>query len=150
MNMTSGKNEFTVRKATISDLEGIKRLADAHKSELGFIVRSALQRSIESEELLVAEADSELLGFIQYRHRKDEQTTLYNVAVAPQRRGNGVGRALVLALATEAQKKAKQLILLKCPTELRANAFYQRYGFELAATETGKHRALNIWKLPLD
>lgn len=148
--MTSGDSKFMIRKARLDDIPALKRLADQHKTELGFIIRGALQKSIEQHELLVAEDETgKLCAFVQYRHRKDDQTTLYNIVVSPDERKQGIGQALVTSLAHEARAQRKSLILLKCPQDLPANNFYREYGFELQEVETGKHRALNIWRLRL-
>lgn len=148
--MTSGGANFSIRKAGREDIPAIKRLADQHKTELGFIIRGALQKSIEQQELLVAEDEAgQICAFVQYRHRKDDQTTLYNIVVAQSERTTGIGRALIDALSAEARALHKHFILLKCPQELSANEFYRHYGFVLQEIDTGKHRALNIWMLKL-
>ena len=150
MSMTFGNDSFVIRKACLDDLAAIKNLADQHKSELGFIVRGALQKSIEQEQLFVALVDDGIVcGFVQYRHRRDVQTTLYNLVVAKANRHKGIARALVFALETEARSLSQEYILLKSPSELLANEFYSKYGFSLVEIDKGKHRALNIWKLYL-
>lgn len=146
--MTSGNNNGVVfRKATLTDLEGIKKLADQHKTELGFVIRGALAKSIETSEIIVAaEYNGEIVGFVQYRHRKDEQTTLYNIVVVSSHQRQGIGRLLVDSLGNEVREHQKQFILLKCPSRLPANDFYRDYGFTLQTVEEGKKRALNVWK----
>ena len=80
--MTSGNTDLVVRRAVLADLDVIKIIADQNKNELGFIVRRALERSIEGNEMLVAVDDSDRLsGFLQYHHRRDGYITLYNIAV---------------------------------------------------------------------
>lgn len=144
--MTSGTEQVVIRKATIAELDTIKRLADRHRHELGFIVRRAMELSITKREVFVAVVEPELLcGFVQYRHRKDTQTTLYNVVVEPAWRRRGVGRQLVDALLIESARIGKHHILLRCPTDLVANAFYPRCGFVLDRTDKGKSRPLNVW-----
>ena len=41
-------------------------------------------------------------------------------------------------------------IALKCPADLPANYFYQRYGFELQETLAGRKRPLNVWTLSFE
>ncbi len=143
-------SHFSIRRATDSDLDAIKELADAHKRELGFVIRPALARSIEREELLIAENHAGVIGFVEYHHRQDEQTTLYHIAVAPDYRCMGVGKALIGKLCEEAVASDKQVILLKCPIDLPAHGFYDEMGFEIMGSEAGKERSLIIWGLPLD
>lgn len=144
----SNDNRVVLRKATNEDLNHIKLLVDLHKNELGFIVRSALERSINLSEIVVAvNTTNEIVGLVHYHHRKDGQTTLYNLVVREASQRKGIGKYLVDSLKIEAQERRQSFILLKCPTQLPANSFYQNYGFTLSTTEQGKKKPLSIWRL---
>jgi predicted GNAT family acetyltransferase len=147
--MRCSSREFIVRKATLADLNDVKRVADKHRAELGFVLKSALANSIEESEVFVAVASSEIIGFAEYHHRKDLQTTLYHIAVVDTWRGFGVGRSLIFALIDEARLKNKRTICLKCPSGLNANFFYKRMEFEFTRTENGKKQELTVWSKPL-
>jgi N-acetylglutamate synthase-like GNAT family acetyltransferase len=148
--MTFGNKDYKIRKAIPDDIKGIKALADKHKVELGFVIQGALLKSIKANQMLVCvNCDDEIIGFTQYRHRKDKQTTLYNIVVAPNIRRNSIGSALIDALCVDAVSTGKQVILLKCPQELEANKFYKSYGFECIDIENGKKRPLCVWLLNL-
>ena len=148
--MTSGlTDKLVIRKATLADLDAIKAIADAHRRELGFVLRPALAESIEREEVLVAENHQELIGFVEYHHRQDEQTTLYHIVVAPDYRRRGIGRRLIERLADEARMAGKEFIALKCPVTLPANDFYAHTGWSLVSGEAGKRRPLNLWRFVL-
>lgn len=139
-----------IRKAQLEDLDDIKRLVDQHKQELGFVIRGALARSIETSEVFIALGVSkELIGFVHYRHRRDHQTTLYNIVVEPDFQRQGVGTQLLDTLRDDAKGRAQTFILLKCPQELPANKFYKEYGFKLIEVDEGKKRPLTIWQLYL-
>ena len=142
-------NGCIVRKAVLADLDALKILADACKHELGFVLRPALARSIARGEILVAENNAGLIGFVEYHHRQNEQTTLYHIAVEPDHRGQNIGRRLVGALINDAQKYGKGFILLKCPADLPANHFYAALGFIQVGSEPGHRRRLTIWRLSL-
>lgn len=141
---------FTLRQATLADLDAIKSLADAHRHELGFVLRPALARSIKRGELIVAANSTGLIAFVEYYHRHDVQTTLYHIVVAPDYRRQGIGRRLIERLADEARAVGKEIIVLKCPATLPANDFYARTGWSLAGSEPGKRRLLNLWQLALN
>jgi ribosomal protein S18 acetylase RimI-like enzyme len=149
-------NGVRVRKACMEDLDAIKSLADANKVALGFVLRPALAAGVQRGWLLVAERAGQVaeqphvIGFVHYRHRRDAQTTLYEICVEEAWRGNGVGRALVRALLVESAARGKVCIRLKAPSDLPANKFYQQLGFTLADTEQGKRRQLNTWEIRLD
>ena len=147
--MTSGSNRVIVRKAMTDDLDDIKVLADAHRNELGFVRRSALIEAINRQEVMVAHNHQALAGFVEYRHRKDTQTTLYHLAVRPEYRRQGIGRVLMKALQAEAQATGKCKIRLKCPEDLPANHFYEHLGYQQVGIEIGKNRALLVWQLAL-
>lgn len=138
---------YAVRKATPADLDALKALADAHRHELGFVLRPALARSIARNTLFVAENSGGLVGFVEYHHRRDCQTTLYHIVVVPDHRREGIGRALVDALRVEARHLGQQRILLKCPEALPAQDFYACLGFQFVQWERGKGRSLAIWEL---
>jgi GNAT superfamily N-acetyltransferase len=140
---------ITVRKATSADLHQIKRLADSHRHELGFVLLPALAKSIGRDELLVAVNSSALVGFVEYHHRRDAQTTLYHLVVDSEHRGLGIGRSLVETLVSEARKAGKSRIQLKCPADLKANSFYARVGFSRAGTKSGRKRELVLWRMDL-
>ncbi len=133
-----------IRKATLNDLDEIKALADANRYELGFVLRPALIRSINRKEVFVAENKS-IMGFVEYHHRRDSQTTIYHIVVCKTYRRVGVGRALINAVIEEAKKFNKKYILSKCPIDLPANKFYEHLGFENSGISNGKNRKLVVW-----
>jgi GNAT superfamily N-acetyltransferase len=137
-----------IRRAQGDDLDVVKRVCDAHRVELGFVMRPALAESIARGEVLLAcDARGTVIGLVDFHHRRDQQTTLYHLVVSEVARGRGVGRALVMGLHAEAAQHGKTCIRLKCPVTLPANGFYARVGFVLIATEPGKARPLNVWNL---
>lgn len=140
----------TTRYGSLSELEGIKSLADTYRSELGFVNRAALERSIGRGEIIVAEQGERLVGFVEYHIRRDKQLTLYHIAVAQENQRQGVGRALMDELVAVARDLGCSQIALKCPTDLGANEFYEQYGFTLAETLNGRLRPLNVWIMPLN
>jgi len=137
---------FVIRKATLHDLEAIKAIADSNRDLIGFVLRPALVENILRQWVLVAEIGGQVIGFANYRHRQDQQTTLYEICVTVPHRNNGVGVLLIEALIEESQSQGKRRVLLRCPQESQANAFYCRLGFRQIGTEEGKRRRLVIWE----
>ena len=141
INLTFGN----IRKATEDDIDEIKSIADTHRYELGFIRRPSILERIAKAELFVATKRGEVVGFVDYHHRRDEQTTLYHIVVTGKWRGKGIGRLLFEALILESVVKGKRLIKLKCPAELLANQFYRHLGLAWVERQNGNKRTLNVW-----
>jgi GNAT superfamily N-acetyltransferase len=136
--------------ATAADVPAIKQMADRHRREIGFVLRAALEASERRGGLWLAHALDEAglrraLGYVQVHHRLDGQITLHTIAVDAAHRGCGIGRALVHATEEDCRVRGMRGILLRCPVDLPANAFYARLRFELLRTEPGKHRPLHVW-----
>lgn len=138
-----------IRVATAADLDPLKALADRHKREVGFVRRGALLESIRRAHLLVALVGEDLVGFVQFHHRRDGQTTIHLIMVATAYRRQGVADVLLNQLRATCRELGQQRIGLKCPVELSANDFYRQAGFDLIAQEPGKLRPLNLWQLLL-
>ena len=141
------RSSIQIRKANRKHLRQIKEIADANKESVGFVLRPALLEAIQRDELFVAIArNGRILGFANYHHRLDENTTIYELCVKQKHRGNGLGRQLIEAIIVESKALGKQQIRLKCPISLEANQFYKRVGFQQIAVEAGKKRKLNVWE----
>jgi ribosomal protein S18 acetylase RimI-like enzyme len=113
------------------------------------VLRPALAKSLERGEVLVSENSKGIVGFVEYHHRRDEQTTLYHIAVYSDHRRLNIGKRLIAALADDAREHGKRFIQLKCPVDLDANTFYRRLGFSRAGVQPGKNRDLAIWRLQM-
>lgn len=131
-----------IRTATPDDIPAIKRIADANRRELGFVMRPALEESQARGELLVSEVDSTLVGFVNYRTLSRVRVgwrSVYEICVSQDHRGKGIGGALLDAVPRP--------LRLKCPIDLPSNAFYQAYGLINVWTEQpDDKRPLNIWQ----
>lgn len=118
-----------------------KEIANQFKNELGFVNRAALEASSDRGELIVNS-----YGFIHFHHRKDKQTTIYELAVDKDYHGQGWGRLLFFKVLCEAIEKQQTSIFLKCPVDNVSNSFYSKIGFILESVIPGKKRPLNCWR----
>jgi GNAT superfamily N-acetyltransferase len=132
--------------ATPADIDAIKAIADREKRALGFVHRGALARGVTGGNVLAARDEMTLVGFCHVYPRRDGVVTIHHLAVAAERRGQGIGRALIAALERRAARHGASTIRLKCPADLAANDFYAGMGFERVSTEVGAVRALNVWE----
>ena len=143
---------MTISKATnLSDVDFVKRIADQHRAELGFHARQAYIDSLSKGELLIAKIDDRIVGFTRYHHRRDNRTTLYEIATTSDARGKGIGRQLIEALIADCRRVSSRCLRLSCPVELPANRFYEAIGFIRSARRSrrGRSRPLYEWELPI-
>jgi GNAT superfamily N-acetyltransferase len=122
--------------ATMEDIPLIKKAANKHTEELGFIGGWDFKGVIEKQHMLV---DRDSGSFCHFHVRKDGMTVIYEILTTPAARGTGLGRQMV--------NKLVRPVRAKCPEGLPSNGFYQKLGFELVKVEEGKKRKLNVWEL---
>ncbi len=128
---------INVRVATEADIPHIIKIARQWPQELGYVMIPALRESIARGNLLVAESLRQIVGFCNYRARRDNTQTVYEIAVHRNWQGKGIGAGLLAAVPGP--------IRLKCTTDNTANRFYETQGFTHQGIDSGKKRPLNIW-----
>ena len=134
------ENESSViyRLGTENDLIDIKKITNKLRNELGFVMNVALKDAILHDELLVAELDNKVIGFIHFHKRKDGWNTIHELGVLPDYQKLGIGKKLFNMIP-------KPVRLKTTVDNLTANAFYKYQGMENIGREKGKKRELNIW-----
>lgn len=106
------------------------------------MIFETLMESAERGELILVDG-----GLCHWHLRRDGQLTIREIIVLPDRRGLGVGAAILARLRTTPGATS---IFAKCPAELPANGWYSHMGFECEGTETTPAgRELNLWRLQL-
>lgn len=125
-------------------IKSAARVFQAHRDELGFVNRAQCKEG----DLVTVKRDGEVVGAALGNHcARKPQTTLYDIAVLPAYRREGIGKQLVRQLGRESPHEK---IVAKCPVDLPANDFYEKTGWERIAREDGKNRPLNVWKYSID
>jgi amino-acid N-acetyltransferase len=109
----------TIRAATPADLPRVERLLEASDLPLAG-VRDALANFV------VAEADGELVGVAGLEVCCDD-ALLRSVAVHPDWRSKGVGRALVTRAISDAEARGIQALYLLTTT---AERYFPSFGFQ--------------------
>lgn len=126
-----------LRPALPDHIPAIKQIAYQYPKELGFVNIAALQESIDRGGLWVACIGQRVVGFVNYRTRKDGVSVVYEIAAHRDFRGVKIGAALLSAVPLPRR--------LKCTTDNPANDFYA-HSMQLIGTEQGRKRELNIWQ----
>ena len=98
------------------------------------MIFESLYDSAKAGELILCDG-----GYCRWHLRRDKTITIYEIiATRP-----GVGSEMLELLKTHGLP-----ITAKCPSDLPANEWYSKRGFELVTTETTKSgRVLNVWRL---
>lgn len=145
---------FRIRQALADDVVACKKIADKHRHALGFLPKPVFSEAVVRRSLLIAETSSpngQVVGFVRYNHRKrGTETAIYDICVANTHKQQGVGRALVFAVADDCLQNNRESIILRCPENLPANQFYRQIGFEQLEIEEGRSRRLMVWRLVLE
>ena len=128
-----------VRLATLQDIDAIKKIADKHTKEIGFVLRPALSEHCNKKTLLIYETDGEVVGFCNYHHRRDDINVIYEICVLDNYRNKGIAKQLI--------DNVPKPIRLKCPVDNESNKFYIHIGARLVETVSGKKRDLNVYEI---
>jgi len=116
----------------------------AHRDELGFVN----QAQVREKDLYTVERDNQVVGAALVNHCvRKPQTTLYELAVLPEYRREGIGSQLIDRVA---RASPHDKVVAKCPVDLPANDFYEKTGWQRTDRESGKNRALNVWTYPIE
>ena len=130
----------------------VRQLADANRSALGFLPKSAYTEAAMKGHLWIAieKSTQELLGYLffggRYPHLK-----VFQVYVRPEFRSAGVAGTLVGALMKYGEETSCLTIRARVASELVANKFWQRSGFRIVRQISEKtKRTINVYDLELE
>jgi ribosomal protein S18 acetylase RimI-like enzyme len=130
---SSNDQSFTVRPASDEDRPWITEHAAAVGGEM--VVSNGRVHHLAQQPAFVAERGGERLGFFSYRIGGEECEVTAALSV---REGEGVGTALLEAVANEARRAhCRRLWLVTTNDNLEAVGWYQRRGLRLAAIRPG-------------
>jgi N-acetylglutamate synthase-like GNAT family acetyltransferase len=138
--------DVTIRKATYEDVIAVKTIADANRESIGFVLRPALEEHASRGWLYVADYHDAVAGFVNFRHRRDGWTVVYEICVDAPARMQRIGYRLLSQLHTDVLLQKGNGIVLKCPEGSKANDFYDAIGWQRVGEEPGKQRKLIIWQ----
>jgi len=88
------------------------------------------EQELGYRELLAAEMDGEVVGTVSVRHNAEaESLHLFALEVAANRRGQGIGRAIVGEVVAEARRRRCTRVYLEVRADNPARRLYHRLGF---------------------
>lgn len=121
-----------IRRATIDDLAALVELENST-----FVIERMstrqLRRHLESmsAEILVATRQRRVVGAaVVFFRRANDIARLYSIAVAASERGNGLGEALLAAIAHAARRRGSRRLRLEVRSDnAAAQRLYERLGY---------------------
>lgn len=118
--------------------------ADDEPNALGFLPQVAYVEAAEQEQLLIAvlnrESASEYAGHLLFGF-VFPNARIFQTYVRPEFRLCGIGRKLVEALVSRAEKAHFLSIKASVATDLEANRFWEQLGFQLVRSRPGRGKA---------
>lgn len=135
---------FTLRRAVAADAAAVRALVrDAYAKWVPVIGREPkpmtanYNTAIRLNRVDLAHVEGELAGLIETIDRSDH-LLIENVAVAPQRHGQGLGRALMAHAETVARAAGYREVRLYTNQRFEANVqLYLRLGYSIDREEEG-------------
>lgn len=129
-------------------LEDVKKLADLHRDELGFIPYLAYDGAMHKGNLFVAiveQQNQQFAGYVMLGGRFPRKK-IFQLAVLSEHRRMGVGKLLVEEAVKDADKKGFYGISIKVGEQMDANSFWDNNQFDLVHTQQGGslHPRVNI------
>ncbi len=119
------KTNITVRTATTEDAAHIQTFPISEWGNLPVVIR--FSRNLD--QVLLAEQDGELVGYLVYASSYGNYNDIVNVLTHPAKRGQGVGKALVAALIHLSSENGKLAYYGEAKTVVSA-ALAASMGFE--------------------
>jgi len=116
------------RVAVLPDVEHISAIIEPYAREGTLLPRSIPELSENVRDFIVAEGDGRILGCGALHLYGSHLAEIRSIAVLPESKGRGVGRALVEALMEESRRHAVTCVCLFT----RIPAFFGHLGFEVA------------------
>ena len=146
MDLTGGRLAETIRDAQPADAEQLVELI----AGLGFAIDASGARdriaklARNDEPLLVAEIDQRIVAVLDWHlmhtiHRPSPVGRIAMLVVGPDRRGRGIGQALVAEALRRMGQAGCELVEVTSNDRLtEAHAFYRQLGFERTSQRFAK------------
>lgn len=144
---------MTLREATLDDIPCLRAIAHAAWPEAyrGIISSDQIaymlermygeavlhrQMAANGHRFMIAGADGTEVGFAGFEHAyRPQRSRLHKLYVLPDRKGTGVGHALLAAVIEEARRSGDLGIELNVNRRNPSTAFYLRHGFSVERDE---------------
>ncbi|NVM64529.1 N-acetylglutamate synthase-like GNAT family acetyltransferase [Mucilaginibacter sp. SG538B] len=145
---------YTIRKATINDVETIRDIADKtwwvtyspilEHEQIAFMLSGIYSADKVSEQIqknqqtyLLLEEEGNPVAFAAYSPREEnpEVYKLHKLYCLPQTQGKGYGKVLINEVAQKTKDAGKKTLELNVNRHNNAKSFYEKMGFTIAYEE---------------
>ena len=127
----------TIRVATINDFDNIYSLYNKESRAVGPVMPFAIRERISLSECIVAEDDGKFVGVCNFHLlKKQERSTVYEIAVCEEARIKGVAKALVHHVL----ELYKRPVTAKCIKGSTAEKFWSSIGKYVSEEESRKQK----------
>jgi amino-acid N-acetyltransferase len=116
------------RQAVLPDVERIHAIIQPYADEGTLLPRSVAELSENVRDFIVAQENDRILGCGALHFYGMHLAEIRSIAVVPERKGSGVGRALVEALVAESRRHSVTCLCLFT----RTPGFFGHLGFEMS------------------
>ena len=145
---------YTIRKATINDVETIRDIADKtwwvtyspilEHEQIAFMLSGIYSADKISEQIqenqqtyLLLEEEGNPVAFAAYSPREEnpEVYKLHKLYCLPQTQGKGYGKVLINEVAQKTKDAGKKTLELNVNRHNNAKSFYEKMGFTISYEE---------------
>lgn len=147
MHRQGGAGLITVRPATLADLTYLDALQRKNAEELSFYPKSVFERELPLGRVVLAEVNAEPAGYLYHGALKSE-VKIHQACIEYDLRGQLYGSALVRWLFDLCEASQASSLILRCGSDILANSFWKKMGFECEAVTAGgirRKRDINLW-----
>lgn len=135
-----------IRLATLDDFDNIYALYNKESRAVGPVMPFAIRERIGLSECVIAEENGTFLGVCNFHlMRKEERTTIYEIAVCKEARRRGVAKSLVEHILTT----YKRPIRVKCIKDSDAEKFWKSVG-QYVSEEASRKQMVCIYQVGKD
>ncbi|MBP2649740.1 MAG: GCN5-related N-acetyltransferase [Firmicutes bacterium] len=127
------------RKAIFKDVEAIHKLVNAHAEDGAMLARSRNVLYETLRDMVLAEEDGVIIGVGALHLIWDELAEIRALAVAPEKKRQGIGSRIVEKLTKEAELLGVKTLF----TLTYRDDFFKKHGFAIIPKEKLPHK---VWK----
>lgn len=145
--------DLKIRYATSDDLTYVDHLQKKNAEELAFYPKAVFEREVVNQRILLALVNNQHAGYLYHGSMGlDKVNKIHQACIEYDLRGQWYGAGLVAQLESMNKLVGADGISLRCGSDIAANQFWQRMGFNCIDIRLGgvrRMRDINVWYKPI-